>query len=386
MREKSAREDEAAKVQAAQKIQKSACKKSVRKKCLQNMSQSQCALDFEGYKYIGMSKDMRHCRFKCVCGANDAVEKKILANQPLSALRKDWKAHEKLNVHINGMQTRCPTSIRLSDTKDTYKDAEFEVDSALHKLRAQHRSASATQPPLSVQQPNPVEKEQTDDDKEAYLADNTDPMVVTAKKRKILPALPMPQPGEPNPKKKGDALLSQDNIGRAAAAGSKTGTGSSSSFTSPATGLQSPAAAQIAANYVSPAEVAALKMRVGQLEQMQSPPPPPPPPSTSEALFKDDDISKQQMGGSMDTTEAATEVYSTALVQVDTEKLDDSDDEDDKEENRSDDDDAQEEEVDATSGKRKLRERFKELHEIHKCGWINEGDYNKQKKKLMKLI
>lgn len=125
---------------------------------------SQCARDFEGYKYIGMSEDMRHCRFKCVCGANDAVEKKILANQPLSALRKDWKAHEKLNVHINGMQTRRPTRIRLSDTKDTYKDAEFEVDSALHKLRAQHRSASATQPHLSVQQPNPVEKEQTDDE------------------------------------------------------------------------------------------------------------------------------------------------------------------------------------------------------------------------------
>ena len=58
--------------------------------------------------------------------------------------------------------------------------------------------------------------------------------------------------------------------------------------------------------------------------------------------------------------------------------------EDDKEENRL--VDAEEEEVDATSGKRKLSDRFKELNELYDLGYLNERDYNKQKKKLMKFI
>ena len=52
----------------------------------------------------------------------------------------------------------------------------------------------------------------------------------------------------------------------------------------------------------------------------------------------------------------------------------------------SDDDDAEEEEVDATSGKRKLSDRFKELNELYDIGYLNERDYNKQNKKLMKFI
>lgn len=65
------------------------------------------------------------------------------------------------------------------------------------------------------------------------------------------------------------------------------------------------------------------------------------------------------------------------------------DEEDDKEENRlvdDSDDDAEEEKVDATLGKRKLSDRFKELNELYDIGYLNECDYNKQKKKLMKFI
>ena len=52
----------------------------------------------------------------------------------------------------------------------------------------------------------------------------------------------------------------------------------------------------------------------------------------------------------------------------------------------SDDDDAEEEEVDATSGKRTLYDRFKELNELYEMGYLNKRDHNKQKKKLMKFI
>ena len=70
------------------------------------------------------------------------------------------------------------------------------------------------------------------------------------------------------------------------------------------------------------------------------------------------------------------------------------DDEEDEEENRSvddsdddsDNDDAGKEEVRATSDKRKLSDRFKELNELYDIGYLNKRDYTKQKKKLMKLI
>jgi len=71
------------------------------------------------------------------------------------------------------------------------------------------------------------------------------------------------------------------------------------------------------------------------------------------------------------------------------EEDDEDDEEDDKEENRlvdDSDDDAEKEEVDATSGKRKLSDRFKELNQLYDIGYLSERDYNKQKKKLMKFI
>ena len=84
----------------------------------------------------------------------------------------------------------------FADNKQCIDDTAFESAFRLW-LSGQGKEADVEAYDNDVHDEAAVtEKEQTDDEGGAYLVDDIDPIVVTAKKRKILPALPMPKPGD----------------------------------------------------------------------------------------------------------------------------------------------------------------------------------------------